>query len=155
MQRSTRSGLIVLGALLAGGCHPSRGGHAVAGELAVSHAVIPAPPSISEASAFLVIENRGGTPETFTGALTPAADSILLHRLIGGLMQPATPLEIPAHGYLNLVPGSYHLMLEGLRHPLAVGDTVTLSLSFGSGATLGVRVPVLNYTDAVSELPIR
>ncbi len=149
------TGAVLLAALVLSGCHPSRGGHAVAGGLAVSHAVIPAPPSTSEASAFLVIENRGGAPETFTGALTPAADSVLFHRLVGGLMQPATPLEIPAHGYLNFVPGSYHLMLEGLRRPLAVGDTVTLSLSFASGVTLGVRVPVLNYTDAVSELPLR
>ena len=146
---------VALAAILVSGCHPSRGGHAAAGDLAATHAVIPAPPSTSEASFFLVIENRGGVPVTLTGALTPAADSVLMHRLVGGMMQPATPLTIPAHGYLNFAPGSYHLMLEGLRRPLAIGDTVTLALRFDSGVTLTVRVPVLNYTDAVSELPIR
>lgn len=145
----------LLAALLMVACHPSRGGHAAAGDLGVRHAVIPASPSPVEASAFLVIENRGGDPVAFTGALTPAADSVLIHRLVGGIMQPATPLTIPAHGYVNFVPGSYHLMLEGLRRPLAIGDTVTLQLRFGSGTSLTVRVPVLNYTDAVSELPLR
>jgi copper(I)-binding protein len=146
---------VALAALLVSGCHPARGGHATAGGIAVTHAVIPASPSASEASAFLVIGNHGGESVTFTGALTPAADSVLLHRLVGGLMQPTTPLEIPAHGYLNFVPGGYHLMLEGLRRPLAIGDTVTLALRFGSGVTLSVRVPVLSYTEAVSELPLR
>ena len=145
---------VALAALLAG-CHPSRGGSARAGDLVVTHAVIPAPPSTAEASAFMVIGNRGGTGVTFTGALTTAADSVLLHRLVGGLMQPAMPVDVPAHGFVNFVPGGFHLMLEGLRRPLAVGDTVTLQLQFNQGGPLTVRVPVLNYTDAVSELPIR
>jgi len=146
---------IVLAALAATGCHPSRGGGAAAGGLAVTHAVVPEPASRAEASVFLVIENHWNESVALTGALSTAADSVRLHRLVGGLMQPAMPPEIPAHGYLNLVPGGYHLMLQGLRRALAVGDTVTLDLRFSTGATLTVRVPVLNYTDAVSELPIR
>ena len=146
---------VALAALALSSCHPSRGGRAAAGGLFVTHAVIPEPPSRSEASAFLVIDNQGPESVAFTGAVTTAADSVLLHRLTGGLMEPATPPVIAAHGYLNFVPGGYHLMLEGLRRPLAVGDTVTLALRFSSGVTLSVRVPVLNYTDAVSELPIR
>lgn len=149
------AGLLLIGSCAVVGCHPARGGHAAAGGIAVTHAVIPAPPSRSEASAFLVIENQGGESVACTGALTPAADSVLLHRMVGGLMQPATPLEIPAHGAVNLVPGGYHLMLEGLRRPLAIGDTVTLALRFSSGVTVTVPVPVLNYTEAVSELPVR
>ncbi len=136
-------------------CHPSRGGRATAGDLDVTHAVIPAPPSTAEASAFMVIGNRGGTGVAFTGALTTAADSVLIHRVVGGLMQPAMPIEVPAHGFVNFVPGGFHLMLEGLRRPLAVGDTVALQLQFGTAGPVTVRVPVLNYTDAVSELPIR
>ncbi len=153
MTRST--GAVLLAALAFVACHPSRGGHATAGGIAVTHAVIPAPPSRSEASAFLVIENQGSESVAFTGALTPVAESVLLHRMVGGLMQPATPLEIPAHGSVNLVPGGYHLMLEGLWRWLAIGDTVPLGLKFSSGVTVIVLVPVLNYTEAVSELPLR
>lgn len=146
---------VALAALALSSCHPSRGGHASAGDLVVTHAVIPAPPSRAEASAFLVITNRGGTPVTFTGALTAAADSVLIHRLVGGLMQPAMPVEVPPHGFVNFVPGGYHLMLESLRRPLAVGDTVTLQLLFATAGPVTVRAPVLNYTEAVSELPLR
>jgi hypothetical protein len=150
-----RPASVLLACLVLAGCHPSRGGHAGAGGIAVTHAVIPAPASESEASAFLVIENQSDAQVAFMGALTPAADSVLLHRLVGGLMQPATPFWIAAHGYVDFVPGGYHLMLEGLRRQLAIGDTVNLALRFSSGVTLSVRVPVLNYTDAVSELPLR
>ena len=149
------SGTILLAALVASACHPSRGGRASAGALTVTHAVIPAPTSRSEASVFLVLENGSDTAAIFTGALTPAADSVLLHRLVGGLMQPAMPPVIPSHGYLDFVPGGYHLMMEGLRRPLAPGDTVTLDLRFDASRSLTVRVPVLTYTDAVSDLPLR
>ena len=149
------TGLVLFGILVVAACHPSRGGHAAAGALAASHAVMPAPASLSEASAFLVIGNRGDAPVTFIGALSTAADSVVLHRLVGGMMQPAAPLVIPAHGHVNFVPGGYHLMLEGLRRRLAIGDTVTLTLRCDSGDTLAVKVPVLNYTEAVSELPVR
>ncbi|HXY18378.1 MAG TPA: copper chaperone PCu(A)C [Gemmatimonadales bacterium] len=152
----TRSaGILLLAALVSSGCRPSRGGHATGGALTVTHAVIPAPTSRSEASVFLVIENGSDTAAALTGALTPAADSVMLHRLVGGLMQPAMPPVIPARGYLDFVPGGYHLMMEGLRRPLAVGDTVTVELRFDAGRALTVRVPVLTYTEAVSELPLR
>jgi hypothetical protein len=148
------AGTILLAALVAGGCHPSRGGAARSGDLVVTHAVIPASPSRAEASAFFVLANRGATAVAFTGALTPAADSVLIHRVVGGLMQPAMPVDVRAHGFVSFAPGGYHLMLEGLRRPLAVGDTVTLELLFSGAAPLTVRVPVLNYTEAVSELGV-
>ncbi|HTT66656.1 MAG TPA: copper chaperone PCu(A)C [Gemmatimonadales bacterium] len=153
MTRST--GASFLAALAFVACHPSRGGTATAGSITVTHAVIPAPASRSEASVFLVLENGSDSAAVFTGAFTPAADSVLLHRLVGGLMQPAMPPVIPAHGYLDFVPGGYHLMMEGLRRPLALGDTVTVNLRFDAARALTVRVPVLNYTQAVSELPLR
>ena len=151
MKRSTSA--LLLAALAVWGCHTSRGGRASAAGILVTHAVIPASPTPQEASAFLVIENLGDGPVTFTGAQTPDADSVLLHQLVGGLMQPSTPLTIPVRGHINFEPGGYHLMLEGLKRPLAVGDTVTLRLRFGVSAEVAVQVPVLNYTDAVSELP--
>jgi copper(I)-binding protein len=38
---------------------------------------------------------------------------------------------------------------------LAVGDTVTLHLSFEPNGALTVRAPLLTYTDAISDLPMR
>jgi periplasmic copper chaperone A len=153
MTRST--GTLLLAALALTGCHPSRGGRATAGDIAISHAVIPASASNTETSAFLMINNHGNRDVALTSATTPAADSVTLHRSIGGLMQPAGPLTVPAGGYALLAPGAFHLMFEGLKKPLAIGDTVTLTLQFDQGGPVTVRVPVLNYTDAVSDLPMR
>ena len=152
----TRSaGAILLAALASTGCHPSRGGSAAAGPITVTHAVLPAPASTAEASAFLVVANSGSVPAVLRGASSPAADSVRAHRFTGGLMEPAGPIEVPAGGSLRFAPGGLHLMLEGLRRPLAIGDTVPILLIFEPGGAMAVRMPVLNYTDAVSEIPLR
>jgi copper(I)-binding protein len=140
---------------LAAGCHGSRGGSAAQGDLTVSHAVVPVPASKAEASVFMVIENRGGVTVTLVGAVSPDAESVRLDRDIGGQMQIVPGIEIPAGGRIRLVPGSYHVMLEALRKPLAVGDTVTLQLSFEPSGSITVRAPLLTYTDAISDLPVR
>ncbi len=137
------------------GCRGSRGGTAVQGDLAVSHAVVPVPSSTSEGSVFLVIANHGGSPVTLVGATCPEAASVRLSRDIGGQMESVDGIEIPAGGRMRLVPGSYHLMLQALKKPLALGDTVTISLSFAPSGTVTVRAPLLTYTDAISDLPVR
>jgi periplasmic copper chaperone A len=152
---SRTSSTILLAALVVTSCHPSRGGRAQVGDLVVTHAVIPASASETETSAFMVINNHGAKDVALLGATSPQADSVILHRSIGGLMQPAGALTVPAGGYTLLAPGSYHLMFEGLKKPLAIGDTVAIVLQFDRGGPVTVRAPVLNYTDAVSDLPMR
>ena len=51
----------------------------------------------------------------------------------GGVMrmrQVETGLRIPAGKTLNLAPGGYHIMLSGLKAPLAVGSSFSVSLLF-------------------------
>ena len=152
----TRRATLAAAALaLAAGCHGARGGAAAEGDLAVSHAVVPIPPSTAEASVFMVVENRGGATVTLVGATSPDAESVRLDREIGGQMQTVPGIEIPARGRMRLVPGSYHLMLIGLRKAPAAGDTVTLRLAFEPSSTVTVRAPLLTYTDAISDLPVR
>jgi hypothetical protein len=155
MRFAARSAIPALFATLAAGCHAARGGSAASGTLAIAHAVIPAVPADAEASAFLVVENHGSAEVVLQGASSPDADSIQMHRVIGGQMQPALVVTIAAGSDVRFVPGGYHLMLAGLRHPIAIGDTITLELHFEPGGTIRVRAPVLNYTDAVSDLPSR
>jgi len=134
------------------GCRPDRGGHARATTVSVSHAVAPAPVSPSEASAFLVVENRGPTPDTLVSVGSPDADMVMLHDVVGGRMATVPTLAIPAGGRATLAPGGYHLMLHGLRHPVVAGDTLTLQLRFAGAGELVVRAPVLRYSEAVDEL---
>jgi len=146
--------LALLAAAAAGGCRPSRGGQVVAGGLHISHAVVTTTAE-GEASAFLVLENASDTARSLVGASADVTDSVMMHHDVGGQMQPVAQIAVPAGGRVLLAPGHDHLMLEGLRRPLAVGDTVALELLFSPGGPVTVRAPVLRYTEAVSELPIR
>ena len=144
-------GAVLLMAAVALACRPDRGGAATAGDISIRHAVVPAPPSTSEASVFLSIDNLGLAADTLTAASSPDADSVLLHEVVGKRMQAAARLAIPPGGPVRLAPGSYHLMLHGLTRRLVAGDTVTLALHFARAGSAAVRAPVLRYTEAVEE----
>jgi hypothetical protein len=65
---------------------------------------------------------------------SPAAKSASLHETImaEGLakMRPVAKLKIPAGQTVELKPGAYHVMLEGLKKPLAKGASVPIVLTF-------------------------
>jgi periplasmic copper chaperone A len=147
MTWASGTSLLVLAMTLA--CRPDRGGGADVGDISIRHAVVPAPPSPSEASVFLSIDNLGLGADTLTSARSPEADSVLLHEMVGGRMQVAAVLAIAPGGPVRLAPGSYHLMLHGLTRRLVAGDTVTLELRFARAGPATVRAPVLRYTEAV------
>jgi copper(I)-binding protein len=135
------------------GCRSARGGSARSEALAISHAVVVVPTSPGEATSFLVLENRGSAPVTLVGAASPDAETVQLHSMASGRMDPVARLDIAPGGRVLFAPGRYHLMLEGLRRALVAGDTVSLELRFEGADALTVRAPVLRYTEAVSEVP--
>ena len=141
--------LLLAGLALA--CRPDRGGSANTGDISVTHAVVPAPASPVEATAFLTIDNTGLEADTLVAASSPEAGSVVLHEMTGGRMQAMPVLVIPPGGPVSLAPGSFHAMLAGLTRPLAAGDTVTLRLRFARAGLLTVRAPVLRFTEAVEE----
>jgi copper(I)-binding protein len=140
-----------LAAVAALGCgRAPRGGSAALGPIAISGAVVSAPLGPKEAPAFLVLENRGAGADSLIAAASPDADSVSLHTVSGGRMEPVSAIVLPARDQVHLAPGAYHLMLEGLHRPLATGDTVSLELRFAAAGRLTVRAPVLRYSEAVS-----
>ena len=143
--------LFVVLALGATSCRPSLGSSAELGSLAVTHAAVSAPPAGAPAPAFLRIANHGSATDTLLGVVSPDADAVMLHAMVGGQMQSLPLLALPAGGEVRMRPGSYHLMLEGVRRPLAAGDTVTLVLRFAAAGELAFLVPVLRYSDAVRD----
>jgi periplasmic copper chaperone A len=65
--------------------------------------------------------------------------------VINGVMQMrelANGLPIPSGGSVALKPGSYHVMLIGLKKPLAPGETISLTLTFEKAGNISVTVPV-------------
>ena len=53
-------------------------------------------------------------------------------------MRAVPSLDIPAGRSVTLEPGSYHVMLVDLAHPLSVGDKVPLTLTFQNAGTIDV-----------------
>lgn len=101
--------------------------------------VQPMPPGAPATAAYLTVQNTSPAPLRLVRALSPAAIAVELHENIDKdgmmMMRPISgPLEIGPGQTLTLSPGGMHIMLIGLRAPLAEGDTVPLSLVFEDGS---------------------
>lgn len=103
-------------------------------------------PPVSPAAA-LFVELNNAIPESIaiTAMTSPAAGRVEWHdmRMRDGQMHMTQrdTIELPA-GVTTLAPGGSHLMLMDLRQPLAVGDSVQVSLSLANGQTLTFTAPV-------------
>ena len=95
----------------------------------------------------MTIDNKSGTADRLTGASSNVADKLQIHEMsvVNGVMQMrelADGLPVPADGSVVLKPGSYHVMLIGLKQPLTVGETFPLTLKFEKAGTISVTVAV-------------
>jgi hypothetical protein len=97
-------------------------------------------------AAFMTIRNTGKTADRLVAVSSPVAGRIDFHqtRMTNGVMQmmPVDGITVPAGGSVALQPGGYHLMLMGLKKPLAANQRITLTLSFEKGGKMDVAVPV-------------
>ncbi len=101
----------------------------------------------SVAVGFLTIENKGAETDRLTSASADVAEKVELHetRMENGVMQMrALPqgAEIKPGATLVLKPGSYHLMLLGLKGQLLPGGAVHLTLTFSKAGQVEVTMPV-------------
>lgn len=103
-------------------------------------------PADETSAAYLQITNNGRAPQQLVSVDTAAAHTAELHemQMDGDIMhmRPAAAIDIPAGKTVRLEPGGTHVMLMGLTSPLTVGQTIPLTLTFGSGASLEVEAVV-------------
>jgi len=143
LNRLTRLGGPVLAALVvasvAAGCSSGSASIVVADPWARASSA-----TASAGAAYMKIENTGSAADALIGASSPAATTAEVHETLamgspapgasgdGGMMgmRPIARLEIPAGGSVELKPGSYHIMLIGLKHDLKPGDTIEITLKF-------------------------
>jgi len=95
---------------------------------------------------YMLLVNRGRTPETLARVESPAARRVEMHRssLRDGVMSMASQprVEIPAGGAITFAPGAYHLMFVGLSRGLKSGDRLPATLVFANGRKLSVDFAV-------------
>jgi copper(I)-binding protein len=105
----------------------------------------------SAGGGFLVIANGGASDDRLTGGSTAVAAQVQVHemRLTDGVMR-MRPLKgglaIPAGKSVTLKPGSFHIMLVGLKRPLKRGETIPVTLDFARVGKMTVAFPVQPVT---------
>ncbi len=89
---------------------------------------------LSNGVVYLTISNTGPA-DTLVSVETDVCQKVELHqsKMVDGMMTMnmlKKGLAAPAHGMVEMKPGSYHIMLIGMRHNLDPGDTFALTLYF-------------------------
>lgn len=118
-----------------------------AGELQVEHPwSLLLPANSANGAAYFVLQNHGQSADRLLGADTERAASAEIHEHVNkdGMMkmQKVEAVDIPAGTTLTFAPGHYHLMLFGLKKPLADGERFPLTLHFQKAGDLKVEVEV-------------
>ena len=114
------------------------------------------PPGTANGAAYLVIENNSPAQAEIVAITGSVAKHVAVHNHVqdGDLrrMMPLDlPLVIPAGETLTMVPGGIHVMLMGLKAPLAVGDLFTLEVKLAghdADTALSVQVAVFDVASA-------
>jgi periplasmic copper chaperone A len=105
------------------------------------------PAGATTGAVYMTLNNKTGSADRLIGASSDAADKLQIHemKVVNGVMQMRqldNGLPIPAGGSVVLEPSSYHVMLIGLKKPLAPGETFPLTLTFQKAGNISVTVPV-------------
>lgn len=127
------------------------GGQAREGALLVEDAWMPEPANPVVGVVYLAVTNTASDDDAVVGVSTDASPEAGLHRTEttesgASTMRPVEEVPVPAGGTTTFVEGGYHVMVDDVPDPLLVGDTVTVTLDFASGAEVEVEVPVRGMT---------
>ena len=81
-----------------------------------------------------------GAPDKLTAVSSPVAAAAALHESIDdhGVMKMRSVAAVPVQQGepLTLGPGGYHIMLEGLKQPLELGQTFPVTLTFAHAGAI-------------------
>lgn len=97
-------------------------------------------------SAYLGIRNGGVNGDRLVSVSTPVASAVEMHSMSmdGNVMRmrQIDGIDLPAGQAVELKPGGLHLMLMGLKQPLAVGSRFEMTLVFEKAGPLKLQVEV-------------
>ena len=99
------------------------------------------------AGGFFTVVNTGNAEDRLLRVESPIAKRIEIHEMRndGGVMrmrQITDGLIVPAHGQLELKPGSYHLMFMELKAPFAKDAKIPATLVFEKAGSVDVELSV-------------
>lgn len=107
-------------------------------------------PAEDVAAVYFVVENDGEA-DALVGASADVTGRVEIHETVmqegQAEMQPVDSIAIPADGGISFEPGGYHVMLFDLAEPLAVGDTVSVVLTFEDAGDVEIDAEVREFVE--------
>ena len=104
------------------------------------------PPNAPNGAAYFRVENSGGESDRIVSARTDIAETVEIHthEMDGGMMKMrrVESVEVPAGRGARFKPHGLHLMLFGLKEPLAGGTSYALTVVFEKAGEVDVSVDV-------------
>jgi copper(I)-binding protein len=105
------------------------------------------PSGAKVAGGYMKLHNTGSEPDRLVGGSIPVAGAFEVHEMhMQGnmMMMRELPggLVLPPGQTVELKPGSYHIMLTGLKQPLKAGDKIKGTLQFEKAGKVEVEYTV-------------
>lgn len=96
---------------------------------------------------YMTLNNKTNAEDRLVAASSDVAAKVQIHEMsvVNGVMhmrEVPGGLTVPADGSVTLKPGSYHVMLIGLKKPLMAGESIPLTLIFEKAGNISVTVPI-------------
>lgn len=95
---------------------------------------------------YLKITNQGQGADRLIAAQTPAASKAELHTMVAEgevmKMRQVPAIEVAPGKSVELAPGGLHVMLIGLKGPLAGGRTIPLTVTFEKAGSTTIEVAI-------------
>lgn len=108
-------------------------------------------------AAYFSVKNGGGEADKLLSVESPAAEKTELHQTVdeGGVMKmlPVTGgVAVQPGSTLEFKPGSYHVMLLGLKNQLKEGQSIPLSLTFAKAGAVTVEAKVEKSPSSMDDM---
>lgn len=152
---------VALMATILAACSSAPSGTATVGKITISEAWARPTATVDHSShdantkmdgpnsaAYLLIDNKGDADVLLSASVSQdvAAAAELHQTKEENGMMTMNPMpdgvELPANSQLAFKPGSYHIMLLGVKQTLAPGQAIKLTLKFKNSGEVAVDVPV-------------
>jgi copper(I)-binding protein len=135
---------VLAGLILIAGAIPATAESPIGVEKAWSRATAP---GVEIGVGYLTIKNGGDVADRLVSVTTSVAEKTEMHQTQmkeGKMEMRPVPdgIPVPAKGTVTLEPAGYHLMLMGLKAPLAKGSTFTGTLTFEHAGTIDVTFQI-------------
>jgi periplasmic copper chaperone A len=104
------------------------------------------PTGATTGAAYVTVANHGTSADRLVSVSTPVAAMAQLHNTTNDngvmKMRPVAGLDLKPGASFALKPGGYHVMLTGLKQPLAEGQSFPLTLTFEHAGPVETTVKI-------------